>query len=94
MKTIFVTFDNKSKYAFNTKFEVSVGDILRSPAYGNRKMIVTDICNKAYTYYNSTTGNLSNELNSTKQGKIKELILLDNSCTEAVYCTKESIYIL
>lgn len=90
MKTIFVTFgDNKSKYAFNTKSEVSVGDILRSSRYDNRKMVVTDICNKAYTYYNSATGNLSDELNSTKQSKIKELVLLDSSCVETVYCTKE-----
>lgn len=90
MKTVFVTFgDDKSKYAFNTKSEVSVGDVLRSSRYGNRKMVVTDICNKAYTYYNSATGNLSDELNSTKQGKIKELVLLDSSCVETVYCTKE-----
>lgn len=90
MKTVFVSFgDDKSKYAFNTNSEVSVGDILRSSRYDNRKMVVTGICNKAYTYYNSATGNLSDELSSTKQGKIKELVLLDSSCVETVYCTKE-----
>ena len=84
MKTIFVIFssvnsvmENSKKYCFNTESEVNIGDIISSTEYTS-KMIVTNILDKKFSYYNEITGELSNILMSTRQGEIKTLEIRNN----------------
>lgn len=87
MKTILVVYTKSScitieavnnchhqKYAFriNGAMDVQVGDILKSPAYSDN-MIVTDVLDKDYEYYNHNTGELKLEVTSTKDFPIKTL---------------------
>lgn len=88
MKTIFVVYtDEKNfnvkackvkKYAFNTENDVKVGDILKSSTY-DTNMVVTDVLDKAYKYYNNTTGELSDVLNSTALRSIKTMDITDKA---------------
>lgn len=98
MKTIFVVFNSSSveeantkkltKYAFNTEEDVKVGDIISSRSYQGT-MLVTDILDSYYQYYNSKTGNLTYAINSTFCYPIKELVLSTEN-TEKVYFTQTS----
>lgn len=87
MKTILVVYTKSScvtvdtvnnchhqKYAFriNGAIDVQTGDILKSPAY-NDNMIVVDVLDKDYQFYNQITGELKFEVTSTKDFPIKTL---------------------
>lgn len=87
MKTILVVYTKTScvavnevnnpqhqKYAFriNGAVDVQVGDILKSPAYSSN-MIVVDVLDKDYQFYNQITGELKFEVTSTKDFPIKTL---------------------
>lgn len=74
------------KYCFSTKSEVSVGDVLKSKAYSNN-MLVTDVIDKEYKFYNAQSGELSNDITSTKCYPIKEIILREEN-EEVVYASK------
>lgn len=98
MKTILVVYTNENlsveqannrkmqKYCFSTKSEVSVGDVLKSKAYSDN-MLVTDVIDKEYKFYNAQSGELSNDITSTKCYPIKEMILREEN-EEVVYALK------
>lgn len=87
MKTILVKFNGKGpSYAFKTKdTTIKYGDILRSSSYTD-PMFVIGICDKEYKYVNTDTGELTDEINSTKCERIKILVL--NSDEDIVYASK------
>ena len=74
------------KYCFSTKSEVSVGDVLKSKVYSNN-MLVTDVIDKEYKFYNVQSGELSNDITSTKCYPIEEMILREEN-EEVVYASK------
>lgn len=75
---------NTQKYCFRTKSDVKPGDKLRSRDY-NHDMTVMDILDKDYKYYHADTGDLSNEITSTRCWPIKTLkvVKLNDSVTYA-----------
>ena len=83
--TIFVYFGNtvltsqelrKQKlYAFNTADKVAVNDVISCKNNYSTPFVVANVLDKEFTYYNSTTGDLSNDLTSTAQRKIVTLVL-------------------
>lgn len=99
MKTILVVYSNKKnltdvemmrlkRYSFNCDADVEVGDILDSGEY-DTPMVVVKVLNTKYKYFNRTTGELSNDFNSTSQWEIRELVILDKQKTNTVYATLE-----
>lgn len=95
MKTIIVVYSNNkelskevqrllSKYAFNTKSDVKVGDIIKSNSY-DTNMQVVKVLDNSFTYYNKLTGELSNEFTSTSQNEIVEIVVNDKQSDEIVY---------
>ena len=84
MKTILVVYTNTAltiqqvsklqKYVFRTEEDLKVGDIIDSKIYAN-KMQVVDVIDNDYKYYNATTGELRNDINSTKCYPIKQIVL-------------------
>lgn len=89
MKTILVIYTNTAltikqvsdkklkKYCFRTEENLSVGDMIESKAYTSN-MQVTDVIDTDYKYYNSTTGELRNDINSTQCYPIKKLVLRED----------------
>jgi len=97
MKTILVVYSNKKdlipvemmrlkRYSFNCNAEVEVGDILESSEY-DTPMVVVKVLDTKYKYFNRTTGELSNDFNSTSQWEIRDLVILDKKETATVYAT-------
>lgn len=95
MKTILVVYSNvrnlskeevkKQKYyAFNSK-DLQEGDIIKSPNY-TTDMVVVKVLPVAYKYYNMSTGELSNDYNSTSQREIRELVIREDNA-EVVYAS-------
>lgn len=87
MKTILVVFtkdENRTvkmanaskdkKYSYITEDNIAVGDILGSQAYTSY-LLVTDVIEHAYKYYNSENGSLTDEVNSARCYPIKEIKL-------------------
>lgn len=87
MKTILVVFTkdttysvdsaNKAKskkYCYLTEDEISVGDLLKSSNYTSY-LLVTDVIEHAYKYYNTVTGSLTDEINSASCYPIKKIKL-------------------
>ena len=97
MKTVLVIFSNDvsdiestgfKKYAFNTEAEnIEVGDKLKSTAYVDG-MIVTNVLNKKFEYFNKGTGELTEEFNSANSFKIKTLKIVDVNDEEIVVSRK------
>lgn len=98
MKTIIVIYTNeklnllseigkKKKYAFNTDSEVEVGDLIKSEAYDTNMQIVK-ILGKTHKYFNASTGELSDEYNSTLQWEIRKMIISDKLDEEVVFASK------
>lgn len=88
MKTILVSYGKtasykKKKYAFNTKSELKVGDLINSPNYDS-VMLVEVILEKAYNYCNLQTGELTDEIKSTECVKIRELVMREEK-SDVVY---------
>lgn len=89
MKTILVVYTNTAltikqvsdrklkKYCFRTEENLSVGDMIESKAYTSN-MQVTDVIDTDYKYYNSITGELRNDINSTQCYPIKKLVLRED----------------
>lgn len=98
MKTILVVYlqnkvtvsqanDRKmKKYCFKTEDDLKVGDIIKSSAYST-DMLVTDVIDKEYSFYNSATGYLSTEVNSTGCYPIKTLCIREDD-ESVVYAKK------
>lgn len=85
MKTILVIYLNGvrssktdrlrlKKFAFNTKDDLKVGDVITSQSY-DVNMHVVKVLPEAFEYLNSSTGELSNEFTSAHQWEIRELII-------------------
>ena len=89
MNTIIVTFDGtcKKKYAYNTESEVATGDVLVSPNYDN-KVIVVDVLEESYKYVNPDTGELSNKMTSLKQNIIKTLKVVADKTDSTILCIR------
>lgn len=85
MKTILVVYtdvrltnkeiaDNRlAKYAFRTSEDVEAGDLIESKDY-RKSMQVTDVIDADYKFCNAQTGELRNEINSTKMYPIKTIV--------------------
>lgn len=94
MKTILVCYKSdlaevneyEKRYTFNTSDEVTVGDVLKSESY-KTNMVVVDILEKNFTYFNLETGDLKNEKTSSRDFLIKEL-KINRSNNNTVYATK------
>lgn len=71
-----VTVKKKKKYSFNTDADLKVGDILYVPNYG-KNVFVSMIADKAFKYYNISTGELTNEINSSNIFPIRTLSITD-----------------
>lgn len=87
IKTIFVVFTHMNgqvdlkcttlkKYAFNTDANLKPGMRLASDHYSGQ-MVVTDVLENQYKYYNKETGQLSNLLDSTSYRTIKMMRITD-----------------
>lgn len=89
MKTILVVYTNTAltakqisdrkmqKYVFRTEEDFKEGDLIESKAYSS-KMQVVDVIDNDYKYYNSSTGELSNDINSTRCYPIKKIVLRED----------------
>lgn len=101
MKTILVVYTNTAltagqisqisdskiqKYVFRTEEDFKEGDLIESKAYSN-KMQVVDVLDNDYKYYNSSTGELRNDINSTRCYPIKKIVLREDD-ELTVYATK------
>ena len=72
------------RYTFNTEAEVKVGDVINSPSYST-PITVVKVLDKSYKFYNSITGDLSDEFKSSSQWDIKTLIIRDPDAPDTVY---------
>lgn len=98
MKTILVVYtdeklsvkeiNNKKmkKYCFKTDNDVKEGDILKSSSY-TTNMVVTDVIEENYKYYNKENGELTNIINSTNCYPIKEIVLREED-ENIIYASK------
>jgi hypothetical protein len=98
MKTILVVYTNQKlpveqinnckmqKYCFRTENEVEVGDVLKSKSYTSN-MIVTDVVDADFKYYNAQSGEMTNTINSTKCYPIKTLVLREED-ENVIYAAK------
>lgn len=89
MKTILVVYTNTAltakqisdrkmqKYVFRTEEDFKEGDLIKSRAYSD-KMQVVDVIDSDYKYYNSSTGELRNDINSTRCYPIKKIVLRED----------------
>lgn len=85
MKTIFVIYTNKKiekpgyqkRYAFNTASDIKVGDMIDSPSY-DTNMQVVQVLDKGYKFFNSKTGDMSNEMTNSNLYEIRELEIRAN----------------
>ena len=98
MKTILViyTFSKVTKkkelrtykqYAFNTDSDIKVGEMLNSDSYPDKSMQVTKVLDKSFTFYNASTGELSNEFTSTSQHEIANLEIRNDE-ENTIYATR------
>lgn len=98
MKTILVVYTDQKlsveqinnrkmqKYCFRTESEIEVGDILKSNSY-NSNLVVTDVVDADYKYYNAQNGEMTNTINSTKCYPIKTLVLREED-ESVIYASK------
>lgn len=77
------------KYCFRTEDNVQTGDILRSPNYSS-EMVVTDVIDADYKYYNALTGELSSTITSTACYPIKNLVIREET-DGVVYATMKQV---
>lgn len=98
MKTILVVYTNQElsveqinnqkmqKYCFRTDSEVKAGDVLKSKNY-TTNMVVTDVIDQDYKYYNKQSGEMVNVINSTNCYPIKTMVLREED-EHVVYACK------
>lgn len=75
------------RYAFNTEDDVKVGDRLNSSSYST-EMTVVEVLDTNYKYYNLSSGDLSNKLNSASLRKIRTMKIVENAELEEVVSLK------
>ena len=94
MNTILVVYTNelslskkdirtKKAYAFNTNSTLKEGDLIKTKEYDTR-ILVIKVLENAFKYYNSTTGELSNDFTSTAQREIVTLEIREDD-EEIIY---------
>lgn len=99
MKTIIVIYTDslitnkqelgrKKKYSFNTSSDVEIGDLIKTNAYDTPIQVVK-VLNESYKFYNSVTGEMSNDYKSTTQWEIRTLEIREEE-QEVIYGTKIS----
>ena len=95
MKTVFVAFYKKTtesfdseKYVFNVDGDVNVGDVLYANYYNN-KFKVVDVLDDCFKYTNKSTGDLKQEITSTKDTKIKTIVVNDDHTDDVVYARRK-----
>lgn len=95
MKTVFVIFYKKTtgsfdsdKYVFNVEGDINIGDILYASYYENKFKIV-DILDDCFKYTNKSNGDLKQELTSTKDIKIKTIVVNDNHTDDIIYARRK-----
>lgn len=76
MKTIFVVYGPsqspyQKRYVYNTPEDVSLGDEFQSDSRSN--VVVVEILDEYYEYFNMGTGELKNHITSTQDFPIKTL---------------------
>lgn len=98
MKTILVVYTSQEltveqlnnqkaqKYCFRTDSEVKVGDVLKSRNY-TTNMVVTDVIEHDYKYYNKQSGEMTDTISSTNCYPIKTMVLREEDAS-VVYTTK------
>lgn len=98
MKTILVVYTNQKlsveqinrqkmrKYCFRTANVVKVGDVLKSKSY-TTNMVVTDVIDQDYKYYNKQSGEMVNVINSTNCYPIKTMVIREED-KHVVYANK------
>lgn len=85
MKTILVIYTNTKitskkeigkmkKYSFNTESEVKEGDMIKTKEYDTNLQVVK-VLETSYKYYNSSTGEMSDQFNSSLQWEIRTLVI-------------------
>lgn len=77
----------KKRYCFVTASEVEVGDMIEFSNY-DTPMQVVEVIDQEFKYYNSATGDMTNELTSTNQWKIREIVLMEGSEEETIVAIK------
>lgn len=98
MKTILVVYTenlitSKSKlaglkhYAFNTDSDIEANTLVESSNY-QTPMQIFKVLDKAFKYFNLSTGELSNEYTSTAQREIREMIITEPCDENVVVATK------
>jgi len=75
------------KYAFNTIEDVKVGDRIASDAY-DTGMVIVEVLEDGFRYYNFVTGELTNVMNNTKLGMIRTIKILDEVDVNTIYAVK------
>lgn len=96
MKTILIAYTNKSSltakeirgiklYTFNTEDDLKVGDRISSESY-TTNMLVVKVLDTSFKYYNSVTGNLSNEFTSSLDREIATLVIREKA-SDVIYGT-------
>lgn len=95
MKTILVAFTNKRSltareirntklYSFNTEADLKEGDIIESNSYSTR-MLVVKILEKAFRYYNTSNGDLTDNFTSILNRDIAILVIGKGRNSDVVY---------
>ena len=93
MRTILVVYTDNllskneiakaKKYSFNTESNLKEGDMVKSSTYSTAMQVVK-VLDKSYKFYNSSTGEMSDEFNSTAQWEIKTLVIREDNA-DVVY---------
>jgi hypothetical protein len=98
MKTVLVVYSGKEKlpkkeirrmkqYAFNTAADLKAGDRIESEEY-DTPMVVAEVFDKKFTYYNMATGDLSDDRPAnTNIRPIRELVIGEPD-TDTVYAVR------
>lgn len=93
MKTIFVIYTDTKKeytghtkrYAFNTTYDVKVGDMLSSNRYTS-KMQVVEVLDYTYKYFNKVSGDLTNAITNSNLFPIR-VLEISTSLEDAIPAT-------
>ena len=80
-------------YAFNTSSRIQKNDFLETNYYDTPLQVIETL-DRMYQYVNIESGELSNEVNSTKQRKLAHLEIDNEANEETIFAKKLNISIL
>lgn len=98
MKTILVVYNDTllttkkqiaklKHYAFNTESEVVLNERIQANDY-DTAMQVIKVLDKAFKYFNMSTGEMSDEYTSTSQREIRDMIITEPFGDDVIVATK------